>query len=136
MSVLLPSKITERRKALFSSLSPHWATPQHIYQQLHQEFDFTFDPCPFQVPTLDCLRSWEGERVYCNPPYGPEIPKYLVKAREADCAVYLLPARTDTKWFHLYCLEADEIRFIKGRLHFNNAKHAAPFPSMLVVYGK
>jgi hypothetical protein len=119
---------------LFSSMSPHWATPKHVYDQLDGEFRFTLDPCPLAIPTLHCMRSWEGERVYCNPPYGPQIADYLVKAREAECAVYLLPARTDTQWFHNYCLSADEIRFIKGRLKFGNAKNSAPFPSMVVIY--
>jgi len=123
-------------RVLFSSLSPHWATPKYLYEQLNQEFRFTLDPCPLREATLDCLRSWEGERVFCNPPYGPEIVKYLMKAREADCAVYLIPSRTDTKWFHDYCLQADEIRFIKGRLKFGASKNSAPFPSMLVIYGK
>jgi site-specific DNA-methyltransferase (adenine-specific) len=121
-------------RIVFSSLSPHWATPKGVYDQLHAEFHFTLDPCPLQVATLDCLRSWEGERVFCNPPYGAEIRKYLVKAREADCTVYLLPARTDTQWFHAYCLQAEEIRFLKGRLKFGAATQNAPFPSMVVVY--
>ena len=118
----------------FSSQSVHWATPQALYELLDKEFHFTLDPCPLLEPTLDCLRSWAGERVFCNPPYGPRIGDYLVKAREADCAIYLLPARTDTQWFHRYCLQADEIRFIKGRLKFGEAKNYAPFPSMLVIY--
>jgi len=121
-------------KVMFSSASPHWATPADLYAKLNEEFAFTLDPCPLETPTLDCLRSWEGERVYCNPPYGPEIQKYLAKAKEPDCAVYLLPVRTDTKWFHTYCLAADEIRFIRGRLKFGDAKNSAPFPSMLVIY--
>ena len=121
-------------KPLFSSISPHWATPSALYKELDAEFHFTLDPCPLEIGTLDCMRTWTGERVFCNPPYGPEIVKYLVKAREADCAVYLLPVRTDTRWFHNYCLEADEIRFIKGRLKFNDSKNSAPFPSMVVIY--
>ena len=119
---------------VFSSLSPHWATPQAVYETLDAEFHFTFDPCLLKEASLSGLRSWEGERVFCNPPYGPKIAHYLVKAREADCAVYLLPARTDTRWFHEYCLKADEIRFIRGRLKFGGAKYNAPFPSMVVVY--
>jgi site-specific DNA-methyltransferase (adenine-specific) len=118
----------------FSSLSPHWATPTAIYAELDREFHFTLDPCPLETATLDCLRSWEGERVFCNPPYGPLIANYLRKAREAECAVYLLPSRTDTRWFHDYCLSANEIRFIKGRLKFGESKNSAPFPSMVVVF--
>jgi hypothetical protein len=124
----------EVNRVVFSSLSPHWATPKALYQQLDAEFSFTLDPCPLDTPTLDCMRPWTGERVYCNPPYGTEIAKYLVKAWEAECAVYLIPARTDTKWFHEYCLKASEIRFIKGRLKFGDSKNSAPFPSMVVVF--
>jgi site-specific DNA-methyltransferase (adenine-specific) len=118
----------------FSSFTPHWATPVAVYEALHAEFQFTLDPCPFETGSLACLQSWSKERVFCNPPYGPEIIKYLVKACEADCAVYLLPARTDTKWFHHYCLEAQEIRFIKGRLKFNGSLNSAPFPSMIAIF--
>ena len=121
-------------RVVFSSISPHWATPTALYGELDMEFHFTLDPCPLETGSLACMQSWEGERVFCNPPYGPEIPKYLVKAREAHVAVYLLPARTDTKWFHAYCLAADEIRFIKGRLKFGGSKNSAPFPSMVVVF--
>lgn len=121
-------------RVVFSSLTPHWATPTAVYNELDKEFHFTLDPCPLETGSLSCLTAWTGQRVFCNPPYGPEIQKYLTKAREAECAVYLLPARTDTKWFHLYCLQADEIRFIKGRLKFNDSKNSAPFPSMVVVY--
>jgi len=121
-------------RAMFSSLSVHWATPKVLYDELHKEFNFTLDPCPLETATLDCLRNWEGERVFCNPPYGPLIAGYLKKAREAVCAVFLLPARTDTRWFHDYCLAANEIRFLKGRLKFGDSKNAAPFPSMVVVF--
>src|SRR5437899_12620050 len=121
-------------RVVFSSLSPHWSTPDAVYKDLDAEFAFTYDPCPLEEPTFGLLRSWEGLRVFCNPPYGPEIAKYLVKAREPEVAVYLLPARTDTKWFHEYCLQYDEIRFIRGRLKFSGAQHSAPFPSMVVIF--
>ena len=80
-------------------------------------------------------RSWKGERVYCNPPYGA-VAKWLMKAREAEAAVFLLPARTDTKWWHEYAMQADEIRFIRGRLKFGGAKFNAPFPSVVLIYGR
>lgn len=126
--------VIRKHPALFTSLSMHWATPARLYEQLNEEFLFTLDPCPLHAPLLDALRSWVGERVFCNPPYGPEIKRYLPKAREAECAVYLLPARTDTIWFHEYCLQADEIRFLKGRLAFGDGKGRATFPSMVVVF--
>lgn len=80
---------------------------------------------------------WSGKRVFCNPPYGPEIRKFLERWHEAEIAVYLLPARTDTRWFHEVVLtNASEIRFIKGRLRFGHGKYPAPFPSMIVIFAK
>jgi site-specific DNA-methyltransferase (adenine-specific) len=125
---------------MMSHAHTDWATPKSLYAELDKEFRFDFDPCPLEGftdgrATLFC--SWHGKRVFCNPPYGPEIPRFLVRATEAEVAVFLLPARTDTKWFHELVLpKAREIRFIKGRLHFNESKDAAPFPSMIVVYGQ
>ena len=79
--------------------------------------------------------QWKGKRVFCNPPYGPGIGKWLMRGLEADIAVFLIPARTDTRWFHEICLPfAREIRFIKGRLKFGGALKDAPFPSMIVVF--
>ena len=122
-------------KTLFSSLTTHWATPKGVYDQLDKEFSFTLDPCPLQSTTEEGLqRPWSGQLVFCNPPYGRGVQDWLQKAREADVAVYLLPARTDTLWWHQYALQADEIRFIKGRLHFNESKTGAPFPSVVLIY--
>jgi site-specific DNA-methyltransferase (adenine-specific) len=125
-------------RVLFSSASPHWQTPSLVYDDLNAEFHFTLDPCPLgDAEWKDgTYRSWSGERVFCNPPYGSGITKWLMKAREADCAVFLLPARTDTKWWHEYALQADEIRFIRGRLRFGNSTNSAPFPSVVLVYRK
>jgi hypothetical protein len=78
--------------------------------------------------------SWAGKRVYCNPPYGRGVGDWLAKAREAELAVFLLPSRTDTKWWHEYAMKADEIRFLRGRLKFGDAKNGAPFPSVVLVY--
>lgn len=134
------------RTVLFASQSVDWPTPRALYDALHAEFAFDFDPCPLggeQEPVLFEARSglatlfstWADKRVYCNPPYGPEIRKWLERGLEAECAVFLLPARTDTKWFHEIVIpKASEIRFIKGRLKFGDATNAAPFPSMLVIF--
>jgi site-specific DNA-methyltransferase (adenine-specific) len=121
---------------LFSSLTPNWATPSDLYRQLYDEFLFTLDPCPLRDAQIwdGAAMSWAGERVYCNPPYGRGIDRWLAKAREAKLAVYLLPARTDTAWWHDYAMSADEIRFIRGRLRFNN-QGSAPFPSVVLIYG-
>ena len=82
--------------------------------------------------------KWHG-RVFCNPPYS-KIPEFMRRGlyhlAEQDCRliVFLVPARTDTAWFHDYCLKASEIRFVRGRLKFGGAKYNAPFPSMVVVF--
>jgi site-specific DNA-methyltransferase (adenine-specific) len=78
------------------------------------------------------------ERCWMNPPYGREIKAWMKKAydssRTGALVVCLVPARTDTAWWHDYATKAAEIRFIRGRLRFGDAKHAAPFPSAVVVF--
>jgi DNA N-6-adenine-methyltransferase (Dam) len=127
--------------AVFMSESVHWATPKSLYDKLDAEFHFDFDPCPLGESEKDgaapLFTKWEGRRVFCNPPYGPAIRAFLERATEAAIAVFLLPARTDTRWFHDLCLPiASEIRFIRGRVKFGDAKCGAPFPSMLVIFRK
>lgn len=86
------------------------------------------------------LQDWSGETVFCNPPYGRKVTGEWVKKcfdESPHCKniVMLIPARTDTKWFHQYIYhKAKEIRFVKGRLKFGECKDAAPFPSMVVVF--
>ncbi len=134
----------QRFKGLFSSKTPDWATPAALYADLDAEFHFNDDPCPLGsngILTDDGLaREW-GTRVFVNPPYGREIIKWTAKAwteaRAGSLVVMLLPSRTDTKWWHDHVLRADEIRFIRGRLHFNDLKPSssrAPFPSVIVVF--
>ena len=125
-------------RVVFRSLSPDWATPTGVYDALNREFQFDFDPCPLNG-TADGLATlftpWTGKRIFCNPPYGPQIRKWLERAGEAAVAVFLIPARTDTAWFHELVLpRAKEIRFIRGRLKFGNAQTGAPFPSMVVIF--
>jgi site-specific DNA-methyltransferase (adenine-specific) len=130
---------------IFSSATVEWGTPPDLFKALNLEFCFTLDPCqPNSV--LDGREiDWRGHRVFCNPPYGrrAKISTWLAKAREAEIAVFLLPVRTDTAWFHDYALKADEIRFFRGRLKFCKDhiaprvdSNAAPFPSMLVIFYK
>jgi DNA N-6-adenine-methyltransferase Dam len=122
------------QRVLFSSASIHWPTPRDLYSTLDREFAFTLDPCPLRGNRDGLSRSWRGERIYCNPPYGHGVERWLAKASEADLAVFLLPARTDTRWWHTYAPQAEEIRFIRGRLKFGAAKNGAPFPSVVLVY--
>jgi hypothetical protein len=126
------------KRVLFSSATDRWATPRAVFDALHAEFGFTFDPCPLDGDTdgkSPLFARWRGQRVFCNPPYGPEIREFLERADEAELAVFLLPSRTDTRWFHdLILPRAREIRFLRGRLKFGGAKHSAPFPSMVVIF--
>lgn len=135
---------------MFSSETDLWATPQDFYDELNREFHFTLDPCAtadnakcekfFTVEDDGLKRDWTGETVFCNPPYGRAIKAWVKKCYEESrkpdtTVVMLIPARTDTSYFHDYIYhKAREIRFIRGRLRFGNAKNSAPFPSMVVVF--
>ena len=139
-----------KRDALFSSATDEWATPQELFDRLNDEFHFTVDVCAskenakvsrFFTKEQDGLKQdWTGETVWCNPPYGRAVKAWIHKAYEhfigGGTSVLLIPARTDTKWFHDYVYGKAEIRFIKGRLKYGNAKYNAPFPSMIVIYRK
>lgn len=124
--------------AMFSRKSDHWATPPEVYDPLHAEFGFTFDPCPLKSDEDGLQRAWSG-RVFCNPPYS-NIDGFIRKALwhlhagDVELAVFLIPARTDTAWFHDYCYGKAEIRFCRGRIKFQGAKWTAPFPSMVVIF--
>lgn len=131
-------------KGCFLSQSKHWATPKKLYEDLDKEFHFDFDPCPYQhepAPLFgnsDGLSEPWGSRTFCNPPYGREIGFWVKKAydesQKGKLIVLLIPSRTDTKWWHRYIMKADEIRFLEGRLHFNDAPCGAPFPSCVVIF--
>lgn len=134
-------------KIMFSSSSDEWATPKWLFKQLDEEFNFTLDPCSSQENHLcdkfftkaenGLEQSWERETVFCNPPYGRQLPKWIEKCYmegQKTTVVMLIPARTDTKAFHEFIYNKAEIRFLKGRLHFSESKNAAPFPSMVVVF--
>jgi hypothetical protein len=120
-------------RVLFKSANQHWQTPDDLYSALNAEFQFNLDPCP-NGATDGLTRSWKGKRVYCNPPYGRSVGEWLAKAVEATLAVYLLPSRTDTKWWHEHAMKATEIRFLRGRLKFKGATTGAPFPSVVLVF--
>lgn len=139
-------------KALFSSDKEDWATPQDFFDSLNEEFHFNLDPCAdpenakcdrfFTKEGNGLLKDWGGSCVFCNPPYGRKttgewIEKcYKEAQKENTTVVALIPARTDTKFFHDYIYGKAEIRFIKGRLKFGNSKDAAPFPSMVIIFRK
>lgn len=139
---------------MFSSKTDLWATPQDLFDELNNEFHFDIDVCAdesnhkcdkYYSKEQDGLKQiWMGT-VWCNPPYGREISKWVEKGYNShrlynNCIVMLLHARTDTKWFHDYIYGKAEIRFIRGRLRFTddngNAAGPAPFPSMVVIYNR
>ena len=135
---------------LFSSNTNEWATPQKVFDELDAEFHFDLDPCSthenakcerhFTIEDDGLAQDWGGAKVFCNPPYGREISTWVRKCYEESrkpdtLVVMLIPSRTDTLWFHTWIYhKAREIRFIRGRLHFNESKQGAPFPSMIVVF--
>lgn len=129
---------------LFSSKKEDWGTPQELFDYLNDEFHFTLDVCAnsenakcrrFYSKEDDGLRQeWNGV-CWCNPPYGRNVGKWVEKAYKSGCTtVMLLPARTDTQWFHKYIYNKAEIRFLCGRLKFGDSKNSAPFPSMIVIF--
>ena len=123
-----------------------WSTPIHIYDELNSEFNFdNFDPCPLnENPSFNGLDIEWADSTFCNPPYSKLkttikngigwIEKAHLEAQKGKKIVLLIPARTDTQWFHDIILKYNyEIRFIKGRLKFGDANHSAPFPSMIII---
>jgi phage N-6-adenine-methyltransferase len=143
--------VTTKAKSKFygTSDSVEWATPQYVFDQLNEEFDFTLDPCAsdenhkcakyYTIEDDGLEQNWDGERVFMNPPFGRNISLWVKKISESICpvAVALIPAKTDTVWFHKYVLEKAEIRCIKGRVKYvGNSVNSAPFVSILAVYRK
>lgn len=130
----------------FSSKTDLWSTPQNFFDKLNHEFGFTLDVCAtdenakcseyFTVVDDGLKRLWQGI-VWMNPPYGRTIGHWMQKAYEScqsgALVVCLVPARTDTAWWHDYAMKG-EIRFIRGRLKFGGQKNSAPFPSAVIVF--
>lgn len=131
----------------FSSRTDEWATPRAMFAALDAEFGFDLDPCA-SAENATCARyftkaddglrhPWRGV-VFMNPPYGDEIARWVRKAydeaQDGSVVVALVPARTDTAWWHDYVTRSAEIRFLRGRLRFGNSPNSAPFPSAVVVF--
>jgi phage N-6-adenine-methyltransferase len=137
-----------KRSIHFRSGSPEWSTPQAFFDAVNARHDFTLDACAtpdnakcpvYHTREQDGLaQPWRG-RVWCNPPYGREVGKWLEKAwrsvqsGEAEVVVCLVFARTDTTWWHEWAVRANEVEFLRGRLNFG-AGNNAPFPSALLVF--
>ena len=135
-------------QGLFTSNTDMWATPLDFFIKLNEEFKFETDVCAiesnakckkFFTPEMDGLKQeWTGV-CWMNPPYGRGIGEWIKKAYESSLngatVVCLIPSRTDTKWWHDYCMKG-EVRLVKGRLKFGDSKNSAPFPSAVVIFSK
>jgi phage N-6-adenine-methyltransferase len=131
----------------FASKTDNWATPQNFFDALDIEFRFELDVCAsegnakcsryFTTQDDGLSQSWSG-RCFMNPPYGRVIGEWMKKAYlsslEGATVVCLVPARTDTAWWHDWAMRASEIRLVRGRLKFGDGKAPAPFPSAVVVF--
>lgn len=138
----------------YMSQSNEWQTPQDLFDELNNEFNFTLDPAAtddnakcalYYTEDQDGLsQDWGGHSVFCNPPYGRAIKDWVKKAYEEaqkpnTIVVLLIPARTDTAYFHDYLYGNAELRFLRGRVRFvreDGLTGPAPFPSMIAVLGK
>jgi site-specific DNA-methyltransferase (adenine-specific) len=134
-------------KGLMSSNSNEWSTPDDLFTKLNDVYNFTLDPCSthenakckkhYTKEENGLLQDWSKEIVFCNPPYGRELPLWVEKAynenKKGAKIVMLIPARTDTRYFHNFIYNKHKIIFLKGRLKFGGSKNSAPFPSMLVI---
>jgi phage N-6-adenine-methyltransferase len=131
---------------MFSSDTEKWDTPDDLIADLATVFNWSTDVCAERANVCDhfyneetngLTQMWTG-LCWMNPPYGREIGGWMEKARVSKLAttVCLIPARTDTRWWHENVLYANNVVFIKGRLKFGNAKNSAPFPSAFVVFGE
>lgn len=135
-------------KGLFTSNTYEWETPRDFFNKLDAEFHFDLDVCAtaenakckeyFTEEQNGLSQEWRGT-CYMNPPYGKVISLWMKKAYESSLegatVVCLVPARTDTRWWHTYVIpHAKEVRFIQGRIKFVGAKNTAPFLSAVVIY--
>jgi phage N-6-adenine-methyltransferase len=135
----------------FESAKQDWTTPQEMFDRLDAEFHFDVDLAA-NATNAKCLEfytendntlniTWDGIG-WLNPPYGATagklsdwVKKSYNETRKKSCTVVMLiPARTNTRWFHDYCMKADELRFLRGRPKFGDAKHGLPQPLVLVVF--
>lgn len=134
-------------KGLLTSNSDEWTTPRWLFNRLNERFQFTIDVAATRENRLcdawfdskdDGLsETWEGQRVWCNPPYSriaDWAEKFTEAALEADLIVALVPARVDTAWWQDHIAKADFVHFIRGRLRFGDSKNSAPFPSALAFW--
>ena len=136
-------------KVHYMSKSNEWTTPPDLFNKLNLKYNFTLDPCCtkdsalcdkyYTIEDNGLIQDWSEDIVFMNPPYGREIGKWIEKAYKESLKgatiVCLIPARTDTRYWHNFIFPyASDIKFIKGRLKFGSGNAPAPFPSALVEF--
>lgn len=135
-----------------TDLKDLWSTPAHVFNKLNNEFNFTLDPCCtketkkcpwYLTPKQDGLKvSWQGQTVFCNPPYSKGnidlwVKKCFIESQKQNTTVVaLLPVSTSAKWWHTWVVGKCELRFVERRIRFDNAPYTAPFSSVIVIFGK
>ena len=132
---------------LFTSKTDQWATPQNFFDKLNTQYNFELDVCAdktnhkvekyYDEQDNGLIQPWAPYRCWMNPPYGRVIGQWMKKAYDESqlgaLVVCLVPARTDTKWWHDYAMRGG-VEFIRGRLKFGDSKNSAPFPSAVIVF--
>ena len=138
-------------KGKFESAKQDWETPWEFFNPINEEFQFSLDAAASEsnkkVPKFfsevedGLTQPWGHETVWCNPPYGTgkaPIKAWMAKGYQESLtgatSVFLIPARTNTNWFHDICLKHGEVRFVKGRPKFGGADHGLPQPLCLVIF--
>lgn len=139
--------LIHKNRAVFKSIRQDWSTPKSLFDELDREFHFQLDVCAnsknakckkyYSEEVNGLVQDWAPRTCWMNPPYGPDLKTWMKKAheeaRKGAAVVCLVPARTDTIWWHEYALKG-EIRFIKGRIRFDNGTGRATFPSCVVIF--
>lgn len=135
----------------FESAKQDWETPMDFFAPINAEFKFTLDAAAnaknakalkyFSKAEDGLAQSWGKNIVWLNPPYGEKggklsdwIKKSVAAADAGATVVMLIPARTNTNWFHDLCLKRGEVRFVRGRPKFGGADHGLPQPLCLVIF--
>lgn len=129
----------------FTSIREDWETPDSLFDPLNQEFSFTLDVCatPENAKCIEfftkehdgLLQPWTGT-CWMNPPFGKQsrwVEKAYLESLRGCTVVCLLPSRTNTNWWHDYCMKG-EVRFIRGRPKFKGAKYGLPQPLAVVIF--
>lgn len=137
-------------KGKFDSVRQDWETPADLFDTVNAEFKFTLDVAAsksnckvqrFISEEQDAMTlAWGRETCWLNPPYGKGhrlsawVEKAYHESLKGATTVMLIPARTNTNWFHDLCLKHGDVRFVRGRPKFGGADHGLPQPLCFVIF--